>query len=59
VSDLDPQDNTRGKIAALVVIGGLLAAGWWLTQRLGSTADIQDCVAAGHRGCGNPDTTRR
>jgi hypothetical protein len=52
----EPGDNTRGKVAALVVILLLLASGWWLVQTLGNTASVQDCVAAGHRDCGGTDT---
>jgi hypothetical protein len=51
-----PADNARGKIAALVVIALLLAAGFWLTHRLGDAGAVQDCVATGHRDCGQGNT---
>jgi|GEM_PF-1364124 hypothetical protein len=55
VSDEPPVDTTRGKVAALIVIALLLLCGFWLTHRLGNAGAVQDCVASGHRDCGQAD----
>jgi len=48
----DPEDNTRGKIAAILVILALLAGSLFLVHRLSDVGAVQDCVATGHRDCG-------
>ncbi len=38
-------------LAALLLIGALIAGGLWLTRRLEAIGRIQDCVAAGRTNC--------
>jgi len=54
----EPQDNARGKIAAILVIVVLLGAGLWLVHTLGDASALQDCVATGRQNCGQSDTSR-
>ncbi len=51
----EPQDNARGKIAAVAVIVLLLGGGLWLVRTLGNAAAVQDCVATGRQSCGHGD----
>ncbi len=53
----EPQQNARGKIAAIGVSLLLLLGGYFLMNRLGDMAATQDCVATGHRDCGQSDTS--
>lgn len=47
----DDGGSGRGLIAAIIVIVLLVGGGLWLTGVLRSSANIQDCVAAGRTNC--------
>ena len=47
----DPDGNRRGPLIALVLIVALVAGGLWLSQRLGASARLQDCVMSGRTNC--------
>jgi hypothetical protein len=42
---------------ALVAIAVLLAAGWWLVDRLSASSKLEDCVNAGRKNCVPIDTS--
>ena len=48
--------SNRGAIAALVVVLALVAVGWFLTQGLHKSGQMQDCVASGRTNCAPIDT---
>ena len=45
-------------MAALVVLGALVAGGLWLTGTLRGAAAIQDCVGSGRTNCAPVEGTR-
>ena len=49
--DDSPSRPPYAALAALVLIGALIAGGLWLTRRLDEMGRIQDCVAAGRTNC--------
>jgi hypothetical protein len=48
-----PPSSGRAKVAALLLLACLMAAGLWLAHRLSGAAAIQDCVSTGRRDCGS------
>ena len=49
--DDSPSRPPYAALAALVLIGALIAGGLWLTRRLDAIGRIQDCVASGRTNC--------
>ncbi|MEJ1977044.1 MAG: hypothetical protein WDN49_13950 [Acetobacteraceae bacterium] len=50
-NDDAPSGSSRGPIVALVLVVVLVLGGLWLSQRLRSASNIQDCVMAGRSNC--------
>ena len=58
-SDMDEGDereepqrgSSRGPIVALVLVVVLVLGGLWLSQRLRTVSNLQDCVMAGRTNC--------
>lgn len=48
-----------GALVGLVVIALLVLAGLWLSNRLHSSANLQDCVASGRTNCAPIETPAR
>ena len=44
-------------LLALVMIAVLIAAGWWLIDRLSASSKLEDCVNAGRKNCAPIDTS--
>jgi hypothetical protein len=44
-------------VFALIVIALLIAAGWWLVDRLSASSKLEDCVNAGRKNCVPIDTS--
>ena len=42
---------------ALIAIAFLLAAGWWLVDRLSASSKLEDCVNSGRKNCAPIDTS--
>lgn len=48
----DPEPiSRRGPMIALLLLVGLIVAGWFLSDILRAAARVQDCVMAGRRNC--------
>ena len=43
--------SRRGPMIALLLLVGLIVAGWFLSDILRAAARVQDCVMAGRRNC--------
>jgi hypothetical protein len=48
-----------GALVGLVVIALLVLAGLWLSNRLHSSASMQDCLASGRTNCAPIETQQR
>ncbi|MGI4955914.1 MAG: hypothetical protein ACRYGM_29245 [Janthinobacterium lividum] len=59
MSDGHDPGPRRQLIAALVLLGLLLAGGLWITGALRGASAIQDCVQAGRSNCAPIDTPGR
>lgn len=56
MSDPDPSEDhddggSRKTLAAVVVVGLLAVAGWWLMTELQHHRDVENCIASGRRDC--------
>ena len=47
----DEQPSRRNALIAMLVVVGLVAAGWFIGDILAGVSKIQDCVMAGRRNC--------
>ena len=59
LSDGNDPGSRRQLVAAIVLLGALVAGGLWLTGTLRGAAAIQDCVGAGRTNCAPVDTAPR
>jgi hypothetical protein len=48
----EPEENSRGKVAAILVILALVGGSLFLVHRLSEVSAVQDCIATGQRNCG-------
>jgi len=57
----DHEESGRpiGALVGLVVIALLVLAGLWLSNRLHSSASMQDCLASGRTNCAPVETPAR
>jgi hypothetical protein len=57
----DQDENRRpiGALVGLLVIALLVLAGLWLSNRLHSSASMQDCVSSGRTNCAPIETPAR
>lgn len=44
-------------VFALIMIALLIAAGWYLVDRLSASSKLEDCVNAGRKNCAPIDTS--
>jgi len=53
--DMDEQDDEppsrRNALIAMLLVVGLVVAGWFISDILAGVSRIQDCVMAGRRNC--------
>lgn len=54
--DEEPPSN-RNAVLALLVVVGLVAAGFWISQVLRNSSRTEDCLMRGGRNCAPIDTS--
>ena len=45
------ENTNRGPLVALIVVVLLVVGGLWLSSRIRSSSDMQDCVMSGRSNC--------